>query len=95
MSCQTNRAPCMTAWAYIIAEKMGFERVEALSLGERLSDGLSVPVQVLTCIHQLLSSHPSPQLTTLSLLAMSTMTNSAKMQNWRLVSYQVGRNGRG
>ena len=24
----------MTAWAYIIAEKMGFERVEALSLGE-------------------------------------------------------------
>ncbi|KAJ9120328.1 hypothetical protein QFC24_005282 [Naganishia onofrii] len=28
----TNRAPCMTAWAYIIAEKMGFDRLEALSL---------------------------------------------------------------
>jgi hypothetical protein len=27
----------MTAWAYIIAEKMGFERVEALSLGELVS----------------------------------------------------------
>jgi hypothetical protein len=23
----------MTAWAYIIAEKMGFDRLEALSLG--------------------------------------------------------------
>lgn len=30
----TNRAPCMTAWAYIICEKMGFDRLEALSLGE-------------------------------------------------------------
>ncbi|GHJ90069.1 hypothetical protein NliqN6_6471 [Naganishia liquefaciens] len=28
----TNRAPCMTAWAYIICEKMGFDRLEALSL---------------------------------------------------------------
>jgi hypothetical protein len=29
---KTNRAPCMTAWAYIILEKMGFDRLEALSL---------------------------------------------------------------
>lgn len=29
---KTNRAPCMTAWAYIILEKMGFDRIEALSL---------------------------------------------------------------
>jgi hypothetical protein len=30
----TNRAPCMTAWAYIICEKMGFDRLESLSLGK-------------------------------------------------------------
>lgn len=29
---KTNRAPCMTAWAYVILEKMGFDRMEALSL---------------------------------------------------------------
>jgi hypothetical protein len=27
----------MTAWAYIICEKMGFDRLEALSLGESLN----------------------------------------------------------
>lgn len=29
-----NRAPIMTAWATIVLEKLGFERREALSLGE-------------------------------------------------------------
>lgn len=31
---ETNRAPVMTAWALVIAERMGFDRMEALSLGE-------------------------------------------------------------
>ena len=29
-----NRAPVMTAWAGIVAERLGFEREEALSIGE-------------------------------------------------------------
>jgi hypothetical protein len=28
-----NRAPVMTAWAVIVAERLGFERQEALSIG--------------------------------------------------------------
>lgn len=28
-----NRAPLMTAWATIVAERLGFEREEALSIG--------------------------------------------------------------
>lgn len=28
-----NRAPLMTAWATVVAERMGFEREEALSIG--------------------------------------------------------------
>jgi hypothetical protein len=28
-----NRAPLMTAWATIVAEKLGFQREEALSIG--------------------------------------------------------------
>lgn len=29
-----NRAPVMTAWATVVAERMGFKREEALSIGE-------------------------------------------------------------
>ena len=29
-----NRAPIMTAWAAIVAERLGFEREEALSIGK-------------------------------------------------------------
>ena len=29
-----NRAPLMTAWATVVAERMGFQREEALSIGE-------------------------------------------------------------
>lgn len=29
-----NRAPLMTIWATIVAERLGFEREEALSIGE-------------------------------------------------------------
>lgn len=28
-----NRAPVMTAWATVVAERMGFKREEALSIG--------------------------------------------------------------
>lgn len=28
-----NRAPVMTAWAMVVAERMGFKREEALSIG--------------------------------------------------------------
>lgn len=28
-----NRAPVMTAWAVVVAERLGFEREEALSIG--------------------------------------------------------------
>lgn len=28
-----NRAPLMTAWAMIVAERIGFQREEALSIG--------------------------------------------------------------
>jgi hypothetical protein len=31
-----NRAPIMTAWAAIVAERLGFEREEALSIGEAI-----------------------------------------------------------
>jgi hypothetical protein len=30
-----NRAPVITAWAVIVAERLGFEREEALSIGKR------------------------------------------------------------
>ena len=30
-----NRAPVMTAWAMVVAERLGFEREEALSIGKR------------------------------------------------------------
>lgn len=29
-----NRAPIMTAWSFVVAERMGFQREEALSIGE-------------------------------------------------------------
>lgn len=29
----TNRAPVMTAWAMVVAERLGFMREEALSIG--------------------------------------------------------------
>ena len=29
-----NRAPVMTAWAMVVAERLGFRREEALSIGE-------------------------------------------------------------
>ncbi|KAK4046421.1 hypothetical protein OIV83_006080 [Microbotryomycetes sp. JL201] len=32
----TNRAPVMTAWATIVAERLGFSRQEALSIGKQL-----------------------------------------------------------
>jgi hypothetical protein len=32
-ACVTNRAPVMTAWATIVAERLGFRRQEALSIG--------------------------------------------------------------
>lgn len=28
-----NRAPVMTAWACVVAERLGFQRQEALSIG--------------------------------------------------------------
>ena len=28
-----NRAPIMTAWSFIVAERLGFQREEALSIG--------------------------------------------------------------
>jgi hypothetical protein len=31
-----NRAPIMTAWAMVVAERIGFQREEALSIGMRL-----------------------------------------------------------
>lgn len=30
-----NRAPVMTAWATVVAERIGFRREEALSIGRR------------------------------------------------------------
>jgi len=35
-----NRAPIMTAWATIVLEKLGFQRREALSLGELRHDNV-------------------------------------------------------
>jgi len=34
---QINRAPVLTLWAAVVAERMGFEREEALSLGKCLA----------------------------------------------------------
>jgi hypothetical protein len=33
-----NRAPVMTAWATVVAERLGFGRGEALSIGKRAPD---------------------------------------------------------
>lgn len=33
-----NRAPVMSAWAYVVAERLGFARSEALSIGTYSSD---------------------------------------------------------
>ena len=41
-----NRAPLMTAWATVVAERMGFQREEALSIGECHP---FPPVEPLTC----------------------------------------------
>ena len=32
-----NRAPVMMAWAFVVAERLGFEREEALSIGAPFS----------------------------------------------------------
>ena len=45
-----NRAPVLTLWAAVVAERLGFNRDEALSLGKALA-GLtatrcSVPTQI-------------------------------------------------
>lgn len=37
-----NRAPIMTAWAMVVAERLGFEREEALSIGKWASRGPSL-----------------------------------------------------
>ncbi len=34
-STQVNRAPVMMAWATVVAERLGFKRAEALSIGEQ------------------------------------------------------------
>lgn len=36
-STHINRAPVMTAWATVVAERLGFKREEALSIGEQPS----------------------------------------------------------
>ena len=36
-----NRAPVLTLWAAVVAERLGFQRDEALSLGKALA-GLNV-----------------------------------------------------
>lgn len=33
-SCVINRAPVMMAWAMVVAERLGFKRAEALSIGK-------------------------------------------------------------
>jgi len=33
-SCVINRAPILTAWSMIVAERLGFKREEALSIGK-------------------------------------------------------------
>lgn len=42
-----NRAPLMTAWAMIVAERLGFEREEALSIGKVINIR---PLAVLTIV---------------------------------------------
>ncbi|SCV72642.1 BQ2448_4179 [Microbotryum intermedium] len=37
-SCITNRAPVMTAWATVVAERLGFRRQEALSIAQVYTD---------------------------------------------------------
>jgi hypothetical protein len=32
-----NRAPVLTLWAAVVAERLGFERVEALTLGKAVA----------------------------------------------------------
>ena len=42
-----NRAPIMTAWSFVVAERLGFQREEALSIGEHpwlCTTGLHSPV---------------------------------------------------
>ena len=42
-----NRAPVMTAWATVVAEKLGFKRDEALSIGELSCPDVSVVTEPL------------------------------------------------
>jgi len=50
-----NRAPIMTAWATIVAERLGFEREESLSIGEcvlhRLSSAADANFTDSKCVH--------------------------------------------
>lgn len=36
-----NRAPLMTAWSTLVAERLGFQREEALSIGKLISKPLA------------------------------------------------------
>jgi len=38
-SCVINRAPILTAWSMIVAERLGFKREEALSIGKASNPG--------------------------------------------------------
>jgi hypothetical protein len=43
-----NRAPVMTAWATVVAERLGFKREEALSIGKLISRRNPAPHMTLT-----------------------------------------------
>jgi len=34
---QINRAPVLTLWAFVVAERLGFERAEALTLAKAVA----------------------------------------------------------
>lgn len=43
-----NRAPVLTVWATIVAERMGFEREEALSIGELIANSFQPSLKHIT-----------------------------------------------
>ena len=59
-SCLVNRAPVMTAWACVVAERLGFKRQEALSIGAPLLNRCRVTLfALLTHDHLQLTSSPT------------------------------------
>lgn len=53
-----NRAPVMTAWATIVLERLGFERAEALSVGEFQRVAARIDHRLISRVSFLISSSP-------------------------------------